>query len=157
MKWKNLELQEWVSIVANVGVIAGIVFLAIELRQNNELLASQTRATYASMDQTGWVMIIENPSLIDILIQDRSGEPLSESQELRLNALWMQTFAQYEFRYLEDPDFTPWVAGQRRIFQSYPSLRRAWRGDGRGSRQAGKDNFDPDFVTFYDEQVAIEP
>jgi len=37
------ELDRWLSLLANVGVIAGIVFLAIEIRQNTEMVESQTR------------------------------------------------------------------------------------------------------------------
>ena len=151
---KKIDFPQLATILANVGVIAGIVFLGIELRQNNELMAAEARATYASMDQAGWGFIIENPDFIEVLVKDRNGESLTEAEELRLNALWMQNLAQHQFRYLEDPDSAVnWVPGQRRNFDSYPSLRSAWQGTG-SSRQAGKDNFDSRFVQFYDENVA---
>lgn len=150
---KKIEIREVISILANIGVIAGIVFLAFELRQNNDLMASQARATYASMDQTGWSYIIENPELIDALIKDRNGEELTEAEEFRLSALWMQSFAQDQFRYFEDQGSTNWVAGKRRVFESYSSLRRTWTGNSSGARQAGKDSFDPRFVEFYEENV----
>ncbi len=152
---KKIEPQELISILANIGVIAGIVFLAFELRQNNELMASEARATYASMDQIGWSFIIENPDLSDLLIKDRNGEELTESEELRLNALWLQNLAQYQFRFLEDPNSVGWVNGQRRNYESYSTLRSAWEGNGSGARQAGKDNFDPRFVRFYEENVLV--
>ncbi len=151
---RKIDFHQSISMLANIGVIASIVFLGLELRQNNNLLAVQTRATYASMDQAGWSYVIENPTLIAALIKDRNGEKLTDVEEFRLNALWMQGFAQYQFRYLEDPDSTSWVAGQRRLFKSYPSLRQTWQGNTSGARQSGKDNFDPRFVQFYDENVA---
>ena len=151
---KKLELQQLISILANIGVIAGIVFLGLEIQQNNELMTSEVRATYASMEQTGWSFIIENPQLVDALIKDRNGEELTAADEMRLNALWMQSLHQYQFRYFEDPDSTVWISGQRRNYESYPSLRSTWHGNGRGSRQAGKDNFDPRFIRFYEENVA---
>ena len=150
---QKIEFQQLISILANLGVIAGIVFLGYELRQNNDLMASEARATYASMDQTGWGFIIENPDLIEIYIKDRNGEALSDGEEMRLNAMWMQTLAQFQFRYFEDPDAENWIPGQRRNFESYGSLRRTWHGNGRGSRQAGKDNFDPRFVQFYEDNI----
>jgi hypothetical protein len=152
---KKIDAGELISIIANIGVIAGIVFLALELRQNNELIAAEARATYASMDQTGWSFIIENPDLADLLIKDRNGGELSESEMLRLNALWLQNLAQFQFRFLEDPDHVAWVAGQRRNYESYSSLRSAWEGNSSGSRQAGKDSFDPNFVRFYEENVVV--
>lgn len=152
---KKIDFAQVVTIFANVGVIAGIVFLGFELRQNNELMEAEARATYASMDQTGWGFIIENPDIIEALIRDRNGEALTEADEYRLNALWMQNLAQHQFRYLEDPESAVnWVPGQRRNFESYRTLRSTWQGNGSGSRQAGKDNFDSRFVRFYDENIA---
>ena len=40
---KKIDLGQTITILANVGVIAGIVFLAFELRQNNTFLAEQAR------------------------------------------------------------------------------------------------------------------
>ncbi len=40
---KKIDLGQTITILANVGVIAGIVFLAVELRQNNTLMAAQAR------------------------------------------------------------------------------------------------------------------
>lgn len=37
------KLNQWLTLLANVGVIAGIVFLGIEIRQNTEMIQSQTR------------------------------------------------------------------------------------------------------------------
>jgi len=40
---KKLSAGELTQTLANIGVIAGILFLAFELRQNNELLEQQSR------------------------------------------------------------------------------------------------------------------
>ena len=39
----EIDYGQIVSIGANVGVIAGLVFLAMEIRQNNKFLAAQAR------------------------------------------------------------------------------------------------------------------
>jgi len=39
----DINVGESISILANTGVIAGIIFLALELRQNNNHLAAQAR------------------------------------------------------------------------------------------------------------------
>lgn len=41
------KLTKWLTLLANVGVIAGIVFLAIEIRQNSDAVRAQTRAQLA--------------------------------------------------------------------------------------------------------------
>ena len=37
------KLNQWLTLLANIGVIAGIVFLGVEIRQNTEMIQSQTR------------------------------------------------------------------------------------------------------------------
>ena len=41
---KKVAFGQTIGILANIGVIAGIIFLGVELQQNNELL--QTEAGY---------------------------------------------------------------------------------------------------------------
>jgi hypothetical protein len=44
---KNIDLGQTIQTLANIGVIAGIVFLIFELRQNNAALESQSRMSHA--------------------------------------------------------------------------------------------------------------
>jgi hypothetical protein len=37
------KLNEWLTLIANLAVVGGIVFLAVEIHQNNELLRSESR------------------------------------------------------------------------------------------------------------------
>ena len=41
------KLNDWLTLLTNVAVVAGIVFLAIELQQNNELMQSQVKEMQA--------------------------------------------------------------------------------------------------------------
>lgn len=82
-------------------------------------------------------------------MKDRNGQPFTDVEEFRLGALWMQAFDQYQLRYLEDRDSTSWVAGQRRLHQSYGSFRRTWNGYSSGTRQAAEDSF----VRFHENKV----
>lgn len=53
---KKIDLGQTIQILANVGVIAGIVFLAIELQQNNELQRSSSRQALLDHD----LSLVEN-------------------------------------------------------------------------------------------------
>ena len=44
---KTHSLDRWLTWLANIGVIAGIVFLAIEIRQNTDMVVAQTRDNIA--------------------------------------------------------------------------------------------------------------
>jgi len=39
----ELEIEQMITLGANIGVIAGLIFLAMEIRQNNRFLAAQAR------------------------------------------------------------------------------------------------------------------
>lgn len=39
----GLEIEQIITVGANIGVIAGLIFLAMEVRQNNRFLAAQAR------------------------------------------------------------------------------------------------------------------
>jgi len=41
------KLNEWLTLLTNAAVVVGIIFLAVEVQQNNELLQSQIRETQA--------------------------------------------------------------------------------------------------------------
>ena len=61
---KKLDLGQSIGILANVGVIAGIVFLGLELRQHNELMeAEASMATH----QGGQESLAQNPALTSVL------------------------------------------------------------------------------------------
>ena len=64
------NLNRWLTLGANTGVVIGIVFLALELQQNNELLQSQTRETQSlgiqtatTLDQEFLLVIAADPAL----------------------------------------------------------------------------------------------
>ena len=150
---KKIELGQSISLLANVGVIIGIVFVGIELSQNNELMAGEARATrLAAVTQT-WQILVENPEITVLLVSDRNGTALTEDQEVRLNAYWMRALLNIQWQHQELPESTEWVNGMRRAFASYGSLSRTWQGVGPGARATGKDNFDADFVEFWEKNV----
>ena len=57
------RLNQWLTLIANFGVILGIVFVVIEVRQNTDIGRAQTRA-----QQTASVMNLQamesNPDLL---------------------------------------------------------------------------------------------
>ena len=147
------NLSDTLHLAANVGVIAGIVFLAVELRQNNELMEMEARATLTENLQDGWYQVSSDPGLVELFIKDRNEQELSEAEEMRLNAYWMGMLLRREWQHEHFPDADTGIAGLRRLFSTYGSLRRAWGGTNSASRSAGKDNFSPEFVRFVETQV----
>ena len=63
-------VNRWLTLGANIGVLIGIIFLAFELQQNNELLQSQVQETQAlsiqaatTLDQDFLLLIGSDPAL----------------------------------------------------------------------------------------------
>jgi hypothetical protein len=50
---KKIDRAQAIGVLANLGVIAGIVFLALQIRQGNELLQSEASIAYVEMRSGG--------------------------------------------------------------------------------------------------------
>jgi hypothetical protein len=53
-------LDEWFTLAANLGVLVGIVFLIIEIKQNTELHKSDSRKAIVSNDQASLLVALDN-------------------------------------------------------------------------------------------------
>jgi len=152
---KNIDLGRTLNTLANVGVIAGIIFLAVELNQNNEFLELEARATRAQIFLDGWERIASDSELVALMIKDRKNEVLTDAEEMQLNAYWMGYFIRWEWTYENiSSERNRRAESLRRVYQAYGSMRRAWEGGSGGSVAAGKDNFPPEFVAYVEEIIA---
>lgn len=106
------RLTRWLTLGANVGVLAGIVLLIIELDQNRDLMRAQTRHELAM----GIVDLLQTPAsneqLADVLLRARSGEDLTPTEllqfQMRTNALfryWEDVHYQYRVGLYDDVEF----------------------------------------------------
>lgn len=98
---KKIDFGQTISIFASLGVIAGTIFLGFELRQNNALMASQSRA-----NQTQQVLALQSELLLDadlaeIIYKADAGEPLTGTEQLRTDALLQKIFLGMQFQFEE--------------------------------------------------------
>ncbi len=91
-------LNEWLGLAANFGVIAGIVFLAIEIRQNNELLRSENRQALLTNDQASIVQCLAN---YDVFPKIGQKEKLSQEDQLRLSLIYALDLRNREFEFFQ--------------------------------------------------------
>ena len=93
---KKIDLGQAISILANVGVIAGIVFLAFEMRQNNELLGIELRNSQRDR-QLSMVDIVLNNSDLDLLgVLAQPEDAISSSDRDKLVLLGIRLLIVYE-------------------------------------------------------------
>jgi hypothetical protein len=154
---KKLDYGQTLNTLANVGVIAGIVFLAFELSQNNDFLELEANTTRVESTLAAWDHLSSDPSLVALMIKDRSDEALTEGEEMRLSAFWMGYLVRREWLYKNFPESDQKGESFLRAYAAYGSLLSTWNGNSNGSVTAGKDNFSPEFVKYTDEILTTDP
>jgi hypothetical protein len=93
---KKIDLGQIVSIFANVGVIAGIVFLGYELQQNNELLEAEARGARNEKAAVIYAAPYSNPALATALAKLELNEELTPAESIQV-----QSYAYSHFRIVE--------------------------------------------------------
>ena len=73
-KIESDQLNRWLSLAANLGVIAGIVFLVVELRQNTDMMRAQSR-TEMSQDTVNMLTLnVSDQEYLDVIDRGLQGE-----------------------------------------------------------------------------------
>ena len=142
---KKLDLGQTLGILANLGVIAGIIFLAFELRQNNQLLIAQTSySQFNVVQQRRLLQIQESETLM------KPEESRTSAERLRVNLLYNNTldsfiwqFREYEAGRLPDDfiDLRIW----RDVWRTNRGLRELYAED--------RSRLDSEFIMFFEENV----
>lgn len=99
---KKIDLGQTIMILANVGVIAGILLLAFELQQNSEQLQLQARELAVTRRNSLVDLIIENPDLVELL--GRQNDTLTASERNRLTLLGIRQLLNMEETFAETPN-----------------------------------------------------
>jgi hypothetical protein len=151
---KKLQFAQTIGLLANIGVIAGIIFLAVELRQNNELLAAQARVARFELRSTDATRAqYNNPELAETLRKNNNNEPLSPTEEAVVDRYQRQMLLNWQFVYVEYLngllDREEVLEGSwRETLRTTPRLREHWE-------RSKSRTFRPEFVQFIDENMVI--
>lgn len=97
------DLGQALTILANLGVIAGIIFLGMELRQS-QLLARAQMQNELTLETQEIQRSDMNGPMAGILVRNRIGDPLSEEERFRLGiwqSLWNSHTENLFFQYQE--------------------------------------------------------
>ena len=141
------KLNKWLTLLANLGVIAGIFFLAMEVGQNNRLLQAQSSRSMLADRQSMAFMAYQDAEVAELAFKYSKGQPLSDIERFRVeNMTRVQLLAlqwQFEQFTVGNIDTFP-VEGLRVTFQS-PSVLAAFG----NSRQF----YNEDFVKFIDDNI----
>lgn len=144
----KIDVKQTIGILANLGVIAGIVFLGLELHQNNQLLENQARFVLMDNQVSGYMREIENPDLVERRLKANTGEVLTERDQALLLADVLISFTKWEWEYEQFLsgfiDEIP-VEGYKERVRQYPFYFDAF--------EANKHSFNADWVAFMERDV----
>jgi len=156
---KKPDFGQTVTILANIGVIAGIVFLGLELEQNNSLLRMQ--ASYSLLqNRTAFRQeATANAEVADFWVRVNDGDPLSQSDQVRLAYYAETAILNWQFEYAQflegnlDEQELP-VGGYRAVMNAEGSEGEAYRSVwSRWQRGGGKGSLRADFAQWMSESV----
>lgn len=130
-----ISLGEGLAILANLGVVIGLIFVWAELRQNQAQLKADVELSMAAGYQAALGRTAENPHLAEIMYTSYSNpEALSAVQYLQLmsiHAEWMAlVYATYELHQSGAIDQQTWLfhSGQYLYFLETEWMQNFWRG-----------------------------
>ena len=131
---RKIDLGQTLGILANLGVLAGIVFLAYELRQNT--LTTQLSATesFTAALTNIELFIVENSEFSQLLQKSIAGEAISASEQFRLDVfyravlrLWQTTHYQYLNAVLDEGIWDGQRQGYLSTLAGDQGLQAYWR------------------------------
>lgn len=148
------KLNERLTLIANFSVVAGIVFLGLELQQNTRAIQAQTRdsITEKQMTFSGWWATSPELAMVTVKV-DRVGLDGLEDWESQMYALavhgvwreWENSLYQYEQGLFTEEEFEARKV-RWRINMGFRGYREQWPGQ--------RETFVPRFMEEIDRIVA---
>ena len=130
------KLNQWLTLIANVGVLIGIGFVAYELQQNTTATQLETTSNFQNAFAEVELMIASNPEFANVITKGRKGEPLKEAEFVRLQAFyrtvlraWQTNVTQYKAGGLSAEAFEGTKALMEQTFSQDLSLLNHWKGN----------------------------
>ena len=112
---KISAVNEGVSLIASIGVIASIVFLGLEMQQNTEMMRSQTRNSIVENQLSFYERGIENNEFAEVIAEKRLDPSLYPFESPKgfqyalfiasLLRMWENEFYQYQIGLFDSDEF----------------------------------------------------
>lgn len=128
------KIENWMNVAASVGVLIGILFLALEIRQNTEMMRSQTRDSITEKQMMFSEWVTTEPEMAAALVAAGGGpEAMTPDQRVMyayfLAGVWREwenSYYQFEQGLFDEQEFMPRMERWRSQMQS-PAARAQWQ------------------------------
>tara|TARA_Y100000588_G_scaffold184970_1_gene198849 strand:- start:366 stop:827 length:462 start_codon:yes stop_codon:yes gene_type:complete len=109
------RMNEAVSLMANVGVIASIIFLGVEMQQNTDMMRSQTRNSMTENQMSFFEGVIESRDFAEVfsnIREDSSSFPQGTPERMQYTfffltqlRMWENEWYQYQQNLFDAAEF----------------------------------------------------
>ena len=150
----NSILNDWMTLTANVAVVAGIVFLGLELQQNNELLRTQANLVLSQNRVRANEVLATDERLAGLLTSEAPLSERSPVDRYLLERWYAVIFTRWEWEHrqyvagLIDEAYFP-VSGWIDTMNVNPGMKEFWTEEKHRGRSAV-------FVEFMDQRLASQ-
>jgi len=93
--------NRWLNLVANVAVLAGIIFLGLELRQNTITLQIEAGNSLETGIRDLELFVAGNSEFAEILKKGRDGDDITATEQLRLLLFYRSVLRQWQNTYFQ--------------------------------------------------------
>ena len=145
------KINQYLTLLGNLGVVVGLVFLVIEIQNNTRATEGQTRDAMTERVINWQMNISANEFTATALSKAVIGEELSQSESLAVQAMvlaniriWENEYYQYRQGLFSVEEFTPRIAVIEGNMKRCP-YRKNWDGGGTDS---------PEFSAFINKLVS---
>ncbi len=130
------KVNQWLTLLANIGVLAGIIFLAIEIRQSGDAVTAQMQDSIADGFIALNMATINDPQVgVTWVIGLNEPDRLSDAEAIRFSMLMRALFNQfirvhglYRTGLLEESDWALYAREAATIMSS-PGGKLHWAGN----------------------------
>lgn len=127
------KLNRWLTLGANLGVIAGLALLVLELNQSREMMHAQTRHEIAAGIVDLLLVPAADEDLADLMYRAETGGELTPEERyrfnMRTNALlryWEDVHYQHRVGLYDDTEFSRQKEAWRAAFERSAGMRLYW-------------------------------
>ncbi len=124
------QVNKWLTLLANIGVLVGIIFLVVEIRQSNRIAIATTEISVRGQ----WLLhneyVLTNHAVAELLVKAADPDADFSAAEIeKLNAFlyinlntWSATEIAYAQGMLPRATFELTLNDIREVLQAYPAL-----------------------------------
>ena len=121
------DINKWLSLVAHLGVLVGVIFLTVELSQSNRIATTASENDISSLSIEIAVHQNESPELIVKLLEsDSELTPLdyvqASSLAIMYNTLWANVENAFNSGLLSERTFRVRLRQINQTFENFPGL-----------------------------------